>query len=91
MANDAGPAQGPLVNPVTTELNDDAAAARSAASPSHAAAAANIGPEPAPPNINAELISGGNHGKEGNVTSQHLQPQKRLRHHTARARPFDLR
>lgn len=42
-----------------TELNDSAADANSAASPSQARAAANIGPDPAPEKICAEVISGG--------------------------------
>lgn len=76
---DAGPAQGPAVNPLITDWNDDAAPERSDANPSQADAAANNGPDPAPPNISAELISGGNHGNEGKVTSQHLRPHQRLR------------
>ncbi len=40
--------------------NEFAAWPNSAASPSQAAAAASVGPEPAPANINAELTSGGN-------------------------------
>ncbi len=77
--SDAGPAHGPLVNPEITDWNDVAAPDRSDANPSQADAAANNGPDPAPANINSELISGGNHGNEGNVTSQHLQPHQRLR------------
>lgn len=49
----------PANSEVTAE-NESAAAPSSAASPFHAAAASNIGPEPAPENINAELTSGGN-------------------------------
>jgi hypothetical protein len=40
-------------------LNEDAAEPNSEANPSQAAAASNIGAEPAPANIRAELISGG--------------------------------
>jgi hypothetical protein len=43
-----------------TEENDCAAEPSSSANPSQAAAAASIGPEPAPACINAEFISGGN-------------------------------
>ncbi|BBZ40455.1 hypothetical protein MCNS_35180 [Mycobacterium conspicuum] len=43
-----------------TDANESAAEPNSAASPSHAAAAASVGPEPAPENIRSELISGGN-------------------------------
>jgi hypothetical protein len=48
------------VRPDVTDTNDSAAAPNSDANPSHATAAANIGPEPAPENIRKELISGGN-------------------------------
>lgn len=43
-----------------TDPNEDAADPNSAASPSQATAAANIGAEPAPVNIRNELSSGGN-------------------------------
>ena len=43
-----------------TDENDDAADPNSEANPSQAAAAFNIGAEPAPENIRAELISGAN-------------------------------
>ena len=46
-----------------TELNEVADEARSWASPSHAVAAARSGAAPAPANMSAELISGGNHAK----------------------------
>jgi hypothetical protein len=64
-----------LASPDTTESNDDADPASSDANPSQAAAAVNNGPDPAPANINAELISGGNHGKRGNITAHHIQSQ----------------
>jgi hypothetical protein len=60
MAAAEGPVHDPLVRPVTTELNDDAAPAKSDANPSQADAAKNNGPEPAPVKIRSELISGGN-------------------------------
>jgi len=67
--SDAGPDHGPLVNPVTTESNDDAAPAKSVASPCQADAATNSGPEPAPANISAELSSGGYKVKAGIITT----------------------
>ncbi|VBA60908.1 hypothetical protein LAUMK41_04285 [Mycobacterium attenuatum] len=66
---DAGPAHGPPVNPATTASNDDADPANSAANPSHADAAANNGPAPAPAKIRAELISGGNHANSGIISN----------------------
>jgi hypothetical protein len=45
---------------VDTHENDSAADPNSLASPSQAAAASNIGAEPAPENIRSELTSGGN-------------------------------
>jgi hypothetical protein len=58
----------PLASPETTDWNDEAAPAKSAAKPSQADAAVNNGPDPAPPNINAELISGGKSVKAGIMT-----------------------
>jgi hypothetical protein len=60
---DAGPSHGPRVNPDTTDRYEDAAELSSAPNPSQAAAAAHIGPEPAPAYILPELISGGNAAK----------------------------
>src|ERR1700739_3195253 len=62
------PCHEPLFRSDVTEKNDDAADARSSASPSHAAAAASSGAAPGPAKISAELISGGNHAKCGLVT-----------------------
>ncbi len=73
MVADAGPAHGPPVNPEITESNDDADARKSAANPSHADAAVNNGPDPAPVKIRAELISGGNQEKS-NVIATPNQP-----------------
>ncbi len=66
---DAGPVHGPVVNAASTDSNDDADAHKSAASPSHAEAAANNGPEPAPANMRAELISGGSHEKPKTIAT----------------------
>lgn len=60
MAADAGPCQDPVANCEVTAENEAAAEPKSPASPVQADAAANIGPGPAPANISAELISGGN-------------------------------
>ena len=68
MAAAEAPCQEPLVKSCVTELNDDAADAKSSARLSHAEAAASSGPAPGPANISAELISGGNHAKCGLVT-----------------------
>ncbi|GFG95285.1 hypothetical protein MTIM_11640 [Mycobacterium timonense] len=46
-------------------LNEDAEDDSSAANPSHAEAASNKGPEPGPPTIKAELISGGKNKNAG--------------------------
>src|SRR5208337_5196707 len=48
------------------------------ANPSQAVAAVNNGPDPAPPNINAELISGGKKIKAGIITSPTNRPRQRL-------------
>ncbi|BBX72949.1 hypothetical protein MSHI_08550 [Mycobacterium shinjukuense] len=72
IATDVGPAHGPLVNPATTESNDAADARKSDASPSHAAAADNNGPGPAPAKIRAELISGGNQANSAIIATPHL-------------------
>ncbi len=55
----AAPCHEPLTKPDVTVSKDAAADANSSAKPSQAAAAASIGSDPAPENINAELISGG--------------------------------
>jgi hypothetical protein len=60
MAIADGPCQGPLVKPDATDPNEVAADCSSAANPSHARAAASIGPEPAPENIRDEFTSGRN-------------------------------
>jgi len=60
MLSDDGPDHAP---PVSVEITDEYEAAvdcNSVASPSQAAAAASIGPDPAPVYILPELISGGN-------------------------------
>ncbi|GBG40146.1 hypothetical protein NJB14197_50400 [Mycobacterium montefiorense] len=63
-----GPVHSPFdARPETTESNDDADAHMSAANPSHAAAAASSGPEPAPAYIRAELISGGKNAKSRTI------------------------
>lgn len=49
-----------MANCEVTAENEAAAEPKSPASPVQADAAANIGPGPAPANISAELISGGN-------------------------------
>ncbi|BBX72945.1 hypothetical protein MSHI_08510 [Mycobacterium shinjukuense] len=74
IATDDGPAHGPLVNPAITESNDAADARKSDASPSHAAAADNNGPGPAPAKIRAELISGGNQANSGIIATPHHSP-----------------
>jgi hypothetical protein len=51
------------VSPEVTDENDCAAELSSADNPSQAAAACSNGPEPAPANISAELVSGGNSEK----------------------------
>jgi hypothetical protein len=66
---DAGPDHGPPANPETTDRNDEAAADKSDANPSHAVAATSNGPGPAPPKINAELISGGKSVKSATITT----------------------
>ncbi len=53
----------PAVRPDVTCPNDTAADPNSSASPSHAAAAASNGLDPAPEYISTELISGGRTGK----------------------------
>jgi hypothetical protein len=59
IAVDAGPRHDWAAKTDVTDPNDDAAEPNSEANPSQAAAAANIGAEPAPENISNELISGG--------------------------------
>ena len=69
MAVAAAPCHAPCTSPEVTDLNEAAAEPSSLASPSQAAAAASIGPDPAPANIRPELISGGNTTK---VINSHL-------------------
>jgi hypothetical protein len=57
---DAGPCHPSLVNAVSSDPYDAAVECNSAASPFHADAVANIGLEPAPEYIRAELTSAGN-------------------------------
>jgi hypothetical protein len=57
---DDGPTHGPPVSSETVARYELAVKSRSAAKPSHAAAAATSGPDPAPAYIRPELISGGN-------------------------------
>ncbi|BBY00891.1 hypothetical protein MSEO_13900 [Mycobacterium seoulense] len=59
IAIDDGPVHGPVASASTAELYDAPAACNSVANSSHAAAAANSGPDPAPTYIRPELISGG--------------------------------
>ncbi|GAB3003895.1 hypothetical protein MBOU_09560 [Mycobacterium bourgelatii] len=54
-----GPNQGPAVNADTAAWYELAADCSPAASAAHASAATNIGPDPGPAYIRAELISGG--------------------------------
>jgi len=56
---DAGPSHAPPVSSDTADRYEVAAKANSADSPSQAAAAATIGPDPAPAYIRPELTSGG--------------------------------
>ncbi|BBX99243.1 hypothetical protein MLAC_45370 [Mycobacterium lacus] len=67
IACDAGPRQDSAASPAVTDLNEAAAEANSEARPSQAAAAVNSGPDPAPTNIRAEIISGGNDAKFDNI------------------------
>jgi hypothetical protein len=60
---DDGPSQGPAVSATSSDWYELAAECIVAASPSQAAVAANIGPEPGPAYIRAELISGGSSAK----------------------------
>jgi hypothetical protein len=60
MDRDAGPSHGEPVNSVIADVYPVAVEPNSAASPSQAAAAAIIDPEPGPAYIRPELISGGN-------------------------------
>ncbi|BBZ43930.1 hypothetical protein MPRM_12110 [Mycobacterium parmense] len=59
IAAEAGPCQAPAVSPEVIDENDCTAVLSSADSPSQAAAAASIGPEPAPEYSNDEMTSGG--------------------------------
>jgi len=74
IAADAGPCQAWPVSPAVTDSNESAAEPNSSANPSQAAAAYNIGAEPAPENISNELISGGNIGKFAMVDLLPLSP-----------------
>ncbi|GLD02845.1 hypothetical protein Mkiyose1088_47110 [Mycobacterium kiyosense] len=56
---DAGPCHAAAVSPDVNAPKDVAAESSSPARPSQAAAASNIGIDPAPENIRSELISGG--------------------------------
>ncbi len=60
IAADDGPSHDSPTRPDVTELKEAAAEANSIASWSQATAAADMGSDPAPPNMRAELISGGN-------------------------------
>jgi len=67
-------------------LKDDAEDDSSAASPSHAEAASKRGPDPGPPNIKAELISGGKNTNAG-INRNPNRPSQRLLPRTARRPP----
>ncbi len=69
-----GPSHDEVVSSCVTAVNEATEDARSSANPPHAEAAASNGPAPGPANINAELISGGNHAKCGLVTTQTYPP-----------------
>jgi hypothetical protein len=60
MLTDDGPTQGPLVRLSITDEYEETVDCNSPATPSQAAAAARIDPEPGPAYILPELISGGN-------------------------------
>ncbi|BBY21239.1 hypothetical protein MSTO_14440 [Mycobacterium stomatepiae] len=64
---DAGPCQTPPVSVDTVDAKALAAEANCAASASQAAAAAQMVPERGPAYMRAELISGGNSTKSGNI------------------------
>ncbi len=68
----AAPCHTPAVRPDVTCPNETAADPNSSASPSHAAAAASNGLDPAPEYISTELISGGNTGNS--ITRSPSQP-----------------
>ncbi len=72
IATDAGPCHGPPASPEITEPKDAAASPNSVVSPSHAAAAASIDPEPAPAYRCAEFNSGGNTAKLINASLSQL-------------------
>ncbi|EFP30303.1 hypothetical protein TMFG_01320, partial [Mycobacterium tuberculosis SUMu006] len=81
-------------DPEVTNPNDSAANPNSAANPSQAAAAANIGPDPAPKNIRPELISGGNTEKFTTTApplTNHSQPHPRALPQTTRGHPSPRR
>ena len=60
IASDDGPTQSPVVSVEITEEYADSVDCSSVASPSQAAAAARIDPDPGPVYIRPELNSGGN-------------------------------
>ena len=60
IAADAAPCHDSPASPEVTDPKEAAAEPNSPANPSQAAAAASIGPDPAPRYIRAELTSGGN-------------------------------
>src|SRR5262245_46268389 len=68
MDPDAGPSHGEVVNSETTDIEPAAVESSSAASASHAAAPAIMGPDPGPEYIRPELISGGNAPKSNIYT-----------------------
>lgn len=59
IATDDGPRHHRSATSAVTERNEAAAERRSAANPSQAFAAANVGPDPGPENIRPEFTSGG--------------------------------
>ncbi|CFS13573.1 superoxide dismutase [FE] SODA [Mycobacterium tuberculosis] len=75
----AAPCHTPAVRPDVTCPNDTAADPNSSASPSHAAAAASNGLDPAPEYISTELISGGNTGNS--ITHSPSQPDTNPHRH----------
>ncbi|CNJ06483.1 Uncharacterised protein [Mycobacterium tuberculosis] len=75
---DDGPVHAPATSPSTVDPYDEAADCRSAANESQAAAAASIGPDPAPRYIRPELISGGSAPKS-NIDLSPLGSRGRVR------------
>lgn len=76
IAADADPCHHPTTNPDVTDPNDIAAQCSSEARSSQAAAAANIGADPAPANTLAELTSGGSTAKFGSIATVLPQPRR---------------